>query len=153
MLRERLTQHATRTAMPTDLMLIVRTAQRRYAVRRDDVIEIKLVADVAAMPRDDRGQPYIGFELGPLLDPADHSQLARRRALVVPLRRRKVALLADRIESFQERALVVALPELLGARLSQPWAVGALLLDDEVIVQIDLWAVARSALARSSSDN
>jgi hypothetical protein len=139
--------------MPTNLMLIVRTARRRYAVRRDDVIEIKLVANTAAMPRDERGRPYVGFELGPLLDPADCSELARRRALVVPLRRRKVALLADRVDSFQEHAQVVALPELLGGRLSQPWAVGALVLDGEVIVQIDLWAVARSALAGSSSDN
>jgi hypothetical protein len=139
--------------MPTDLMLIVRTARRRYAVRRDDVIEIKLVADATAMPCDERGQPYLGFELGALLDPGDRSELTRRRALVVPLRRRKVALLADRVDSFQERAQITALPELLAARLGQPWAIGALVLDDEVIVQIDLWAVARSALARSSNDN
>jgi hypothetical protein len=139
--------------MPTDLMLIVRTARRRYAVRRDDVMEIKLVADASAMPRDERGQPYIGFELGMLLDPADRSELRRRRALVVPLRRRKIALLADEVDSFQEYTQTIALPELLGARLSQPWAIGALVLDDEVIVQIDLLAVARSALARSSNGN
>ncbi|HET9223643.1 MAG TPA: chemotaxis protein CheW [Roseiflexaceae bacterium] len=139
--------------MPTDLMLIVRTARRRYAVRRDDVIEIKLVADATAMPRDERGQPYIGFELGMLLDPADRSELRRRRALVVPLRRRKIALLADEVDSFQEYTQTIALPELLGARLSQPWAIGALVLDEEVIVQIDLLAIARSALARSSNGN
>jgi hypothetical protein len=139
--------------MPTNLMLIVRTARHRYAVRRDDIVEIKLVADAAAMPRDERGMPYVGFELGQLLDPADRSDLTRRRALVIPLRRRKVALLADRVETFQEHAQVTALPELLGARLSQPWAIGALVLDDEVIVQIDLRALARSALARSLSDN
>ena len=139
--------------MPTDLMLIVRTARRRYAVRRDDVMEIKLVADATAMPRDERGQPYIGIELGMLLDPADRSELRRRRALVVSLRRRKIALLADEVDSFQEHTHTIALPELLGARLSQPWAIGALVLDDEVIVQIDLLAVARSALARSSNDN
>jgi chemotaxis signal transduction protein len=116
-------------------------------------MEIKLVADVATMPRDERGQPYVGFELGELLDPTDRSELTRRRALVVSLRRRKVALLADRVDSFQEHAPITALPALLGARLSQPWAVGALVLDDEVIVQIDLRAVARSALTRSSNDN
>jgi chemotaxis protein histidine kinase CheA len=140
-------------AMPTDLMLIVRTARRRYAISRDDVMEIKLVTDASVMPTDERGRPYIGIELGPLLDPEDRSDLARRRAVVVPLRRRKVALLADRVESFQERAQVVALPELLRARLTQPWVIGALLLDDEVVVQIDPRAVARSALAQSSSDN
>jgi hypothetical protein len=139
--------------MPIDLMLIVRTARRRYAVRRSDVMEIKLVVDTTAMPCDERGQPYVGFELGLLLDPADRSELTRRRALVVPLRRRKIALLADQVDSFQEHAQTIALPELLGARLSQPWAIGALVLDDEVIVQIDLLAVARSALARSSNGN
>jgi chemotaxis signal transduction protein len=139
--------------MPTDLMLIVRTARRRYAVRRSDVVEIKLVADTTVMPRDERGQPYVGFELGLLLDPADRSELTRRRALVVPLRRRKIALLADQVDSFQEHTQTISLPELLGARLSQPWAIGALVLDDEVIVQIDLLAVARSALARRSNGN
>jgi chemotaxis signal transduction protein len=139
--------------MPTNLMLIVRTARRRYAVRRDDVIEIKLVPDATAMPCDERGQPYVGFELGMLLDPTDRSDLTRRRALVVPLRRRKIALLADRVDSFQEQSQTIQLPALLSARLSQPWAIGALLLDDEVIVQIDLHAVARSALARGSNGN
>jgi hypothetical protein len=139
--------------MPTDLMLIVRTARRRYAVRRDDVMEIKLVVDATAMPHDERGQPYVGFELGMLLDPADRSEMTRRRALVVPLRRRTIALLADRVDSFLEHIQTVALPGLLSARLSQPWAIGALVLDDEVIVQIDLHAIARSALARGSNDN
>ena len=137
--------------MSISLLLIVRTARHRYAIRRDDVMEIKLVNNVTAMPRDERSQPYIGFELGPLLDLADHSAMERRRALVVPLRRRKVALLVDRIDSFEQDAQVMPLPELLGARLNQPWALGALLIDDQVIVQIDLWAVARSALARGSS--
>ena len=139
--------------MTLDLLLIVRTARRRYAVRRTDVAEIRLVADTSTMPRDERGQPYIGVELGPLLDPDDRSDLARRRALVVPLRRRKVALLADLVESFHEHAQVVALPELFSARLSQPWAIGVLLLGDEVIVQLDVRAVARSALARGAGDS
>lgn len=139
--------------MPIDLLLIVRTARRRYAVQRADVAEIRLLADASTMPCDERGQPYIGVELGPLLDPDDRSDLARRRALVVPLRRRKVALLADLVESFHEHAQVVALPELFSARLSQPWAIGVLLLGDEVIVQLDVRAVARSALARGAGDS
>jgi chemotaxis signal transduction protein len=136
-----------------DITLIVQTARHRYAVRRGDLMEIKLVPDASAMPADDRGHPYIGIELGPLIDPDDRSTLTRRRALVVPLRRRMIALLADRIETFQERPQIMALPELIGTQLSQPWAVGALVLDNEVIVQLDLRAVARSVMARSSSDN
>ncbi len=139
--------------MLSDMTLIVRTARHRYAVRRDDVSEIKLVADASAMANDEGGRPYLGIELGPLLDPEDRSSLARRRALVIPLRRRLVALLADRVESFQENAQVVMLPELIGARLREPWVIGALVLDNEVIVQLDLRAVARSALAQRSSDN
>lgn len=139
--------------MMLDLLLIVCTARRRYAVRRTDVAEVRLVANTSTMPRDERGQPYIGVELGPLLDADDRSDLARRRALVVPLRRRKVALLADQVESFHEHAQVVALPELFSARLSQPWAIGVLLLGDEVIVQLDVRAVARSALARGAGDS
>jgi hypothetical protein len=139
--------------MLSDMTLIVRTARHRYAVRRDDVSEIKLVADASAMANGEGGRPYLGIELGPLLDPEDRSSLARRRALVIPLRRRLVALLADRVESFQENAQVVMLPELIGARLREPWAIGALVLDNEVIVQLDLRAVARSALAQRSSDN
>jgi len=139
--------------MLSDMTLIVRTARHRYAVRRDDVSEIKLVADASAMANDEGGRPYLGIELGPLLDPEDRSSLARRRALVIPLRRRLVALLADRVESFQENAQVVMLPELIGARLREPWVIGALVLDNEVIIQLDLRAVARSALAQRSSDN
>jgi hypothetical protein len=138
--------------MLSEMTLIVQTARHRYAVRRDDVSEIKLVADASAMANDEGG-PYLGIELGPLLDPEDRSSLARRRALVIPLRRRLVALLADRVESFQQNAQVVMLPELIGTRLREPWAIGALVLDNEVIVQLDIRAVARSALAQRSSDN
>jgi len=134
--------------MPVDMLLIVHTARHRYAVRRMDVSEIKFVGDSSAMPCDERGRPYIGVELGPLLDPGDHSAGKRRHALVVLLRRRRVALLAERIESFQEQASTVALPDLLRACLEHPWAVGALVIDGEVVVQLDLLAVARSALAQ-----
>jgi chemotaxis signal transduction protein len=139
--------------MPIDLMLIISTNRHRYAIRRDDVLEIRLVPDTSVMPRDEQGRPYLGVELGPLLDPDDYSDTRRRRALVVPLRRRLVALLADSVDSFHEQAIPVPLPQLLGTRLSQPWAIGVLVLADEVIVQLDLRAVARSALAHRSSQN
>ena len=130
-----------------DALLIIKTAHRRYAVQRGDLLEIKLVAsptDLQVGGQFDR--PCVGVELGPLLDPADHSALKRRRALVVPMRRRYVALLVDYIETFLERASSMPLPALLREKLRQPWAVGALLVDDELIVEIDLRAVARSAL-------
>lgn len=132
--------------MSSHLTLIVQTARRRYAVRRDEVQDIKLIAGAGDLPSDDQGRVCVGVELGPLLDPDDRSTLARHRALVVPLRRGLVALLADRVESFHENARIEALPDLLAARLHPPWATGALLLDSELIVQLDLRAVARSAL-------
>lgn len=138
--------------MPDDLLLIVHTARHRYIVRRDDVFEIKLIPSASEMPLDDRGRPYIGVELGQLLDPADCSAAQRRRALVVPLRRRLIAILADQIDALETAAQLQPLPDLLRARLSQPWAIGALQLEQDVIIQIDLRAVARSALAQSSSN-
>jgi chemotaxis signal transduction protein len=137
--------------MPSDMILIVGTARHRYAIRRDDVLEIRLVLDSSAMPQDKRGQPYLGIELGPMLDPQDQSTMKRRRALVIPLRRRLIAFLTDSIDALQEQVTFAPLPELLRTKLKQPWAVGALVLNDEVIVQLDLLAIARSALAKQSS--
>jgi chemotaxis signal transduction protein len=140
--------------MVSHLTLIVQTAQHRYAVRRDDVLDIKLVNGTADLHADDaQGRAYIGIELGPLLDPSDQSSLTRRRALVVPLRRRLVALLADRVESFHEHARIEALPALLAAQLRQPWATGAFVLDSDLIIQLDLRAVAHTALAAQFNEH
>jgi hypothetical protein len=133
--------------MANDVLLVVRTALRRYAVRHDDLFEIKLIADPAELRAGGLfNRPCIGVELGPLLDPSDHSLLTRRRALIVPLRRRYVALLVDYVDTFVERAASVPLPMLLRERLQQPWAIGALALDNDLIVKLDLRAVARSAM-------
>ncbi|HEU5098297.1 MAG TPA: chemotaxis protein CheW [Roseiflexaceae bacterium] len=140
--------------MANNVLLIVRTALRRYAVSRDDLTDVRLVAE----PSDLRAgglfeRACIGVELGSLLDPSDQSTQARRRALIVPLRRRYVALLVDYVDTFIERATHVPLPGLLRQRLGQPWAVGALALDDELIVMLDLRAVARSAMLQHAGEN
>ncbi len=133
--------------MAKDVLLIVRTALCRYAVYHDDLFEVKLIAHPAALRAGGiYNRPCIGVELGPLLDPLDQSTLTRRRALIVPLRRRYVALLVDYVDTFLERAASVPLPTLLRERLQQPWATGALVLDDDLIVKLDLRAVARSAM-------
>jgi hypothetical protein len=140
--------------MPDDILLIVRTALRRYAVRRDDLFDIKLVggpADLLAPGLFERA--CVGVELGPLLDPADQSTRSRHLALIVPLRRRYVALLVDDVDTFVERAASAPLPALLRARLGQPWAVGALAVDDDLILQIDLRAVARSAMLNYAGES
>jgi hypothetical protein len=140
--------------MAATVLMIVKTTLRRYAVRRDDLIDVKM-AQVGDMfhVEGSADRPYIGFELGPLLDPADCSSLKRRRALIVPLRRRYIALMVDYVETFLEQANSIPLPPLLRERLHEPWAVGALVLEDGLVVQLDLRAVARSALLGYSSRN
>lgn len=132
--------------MSSDLLLIFRTAIRRYAARRGDVQDIKLMSRIDLQAADEHGKPYLGVELGRMFDPSDCSLLARRCALIVPMRRRRVALLVDRVDSFEESIRPIPLPPLLATRLCQPWAVGALVLENEVIVELDLRAIARSAL-------
>jgi hypothetical protein len=133
--------------MPNDMLLIVKTAARRYAVRRDDVFEIRMVETTAALETGAPGAwPVVGVELGPLIDPDDRSRLARRRGLLVPLRRRYVALLVDDVETFLERSECAPLPALLRERLRLPWAIGALAQDDDLILLLDVRAIARSVL-------
>jgi hypothetical protein len=140
--------------MTNDILLIIRTALRRYAVRREDLLDVKLVVSAADLQAGGLFErPCIGVELGPLLDPADRSAQIRRRALIVPLRRRYIALLVDYVETFLERTGSVPLPALMRAQLRQPWATGALVLDDELVVQLDLRAVARSAMLDHSGKN
>src|SRR3954453_7150625 len=140
--------------MASDVLLVVRTALSRYAVRHDDLFEVKLIADPAELRAGGLfNRPCIGVELGPLLDPSDQSMLTRRRALIVPLRRRYVALLVDYVDTFLERAASVPLPALLRERLRQPWAIGALVVDDDLIVKLDLRAVARSAMLNYTGEN
>jgi len=133
--------------MASNVLLIVRTALCRYAVHHDDLSEVKLIADPAELRASGLyNRPCLGIELGPLLDPSDQSMLMRRCALIVPLRRRYVALLVDYVDTFLEHAASVPMPALLRERLLQPWAVGALALDDGLIIRLDLRAVARSAM-------
>ncbi|MEO7910576.1 MAG: chemotaxis protein CheW [Roseiflexaceae bacterium] len=140
--------------MARDMLLIVRTALCRYAVHHDDLFEVKLIADSAELQASGLyNRPCLGVELGPLLDPSDQSTLTRRRALIVPLRRRYVALLVDYVDAFLEHAASVPLPTLLRERLQQPWVTGALALDDELIVKLDLRAVARSAMLSNPAES
>ncbi len=129
------------------MLIIIRTTRRRYAVRHDDVAALRVVARAEDLHRQDvAGRPYVGVELGPLLDPADRSDAERRHALIVPLRRRNVALLVDAVDTLIEHAAPQPLPSLLRDRLRPPWAIGAVLINDQLVVQLDIREVARSAL-------
>lgn len=132
-------------------LLIMRTARHRYATLHSDIAEMRLVFDPAALEAEGAfDRPCMNVELGPLLDPADHSRQRRRHALFIPLRRRYVALLVDSVETFLEQSDASPLPALLHEQLGQPWAIGALCYEDQPVVQIDLRAVARSAMLQLS---
>ncbi len=132
-------------------ILIASTAQHRYAFSRGDVMSIRLSGAGGGLAGlDERGQPFISVELGPLLAADDRSTLPRQRALVVAMRRRSIALLVDQIDQAPADARVLPLPDLLRARLTQPWATGVVVYEDTLVVQIDLRAIVRSVLASPS---
>lgn len=137
--------------MPHSTMLLAQTARRRYAIRRDDVLSIELIGEEGPSQHfDARGNAYIGLELGTLIDSSDCSTQRRRRALLVSLRRRIIALLVDHVE-LVETETPVALPPLLAGCMQQPWSVAALMIEDDLIVQLDIRALARSALLQTAT--
>lgn len=124
-----------------ELLLLVRTARRRYAILRDDVFGIH------ALPSDAASDPaLLLIDLGALFDPLDRSEQTRQHGLFVPLRRKQVVFLVEQIDLVEQPPHLMPLPPLLHARLSQPWALGAMMFDDEPVIQLDLRAVARSML-------
>lgn len=128
--------------MADPTLLLVQTAHHKYAIRNDDVYAIRAVNTKIAPTAQER---YI--ELGPLFDPADISDTSRRHAMLVPLRRKLLLFLVDRIDQFEAQPTVSALPKLIADHLHQPLAIGVVPLDDHMIVLLDLRAIARSVLS------
>ena len=137
--------------MSASALIILRTAQHRYAARHSDLAELRQVRDAAVLETVGGDRPCVCVELGAFLDPADISTQTRRHALLIPLRRRYVALLVDAVEAFLEYDRSEPLPGLLQQHLTQPWAVGVLNYNDIPIVQLDVRAIARSVLLQHSS--
>jgi hypothetical protein len=130
-----------------EMLLIVRTAQHRYIVRREDVATLRaMTRGGSGDGREDADPSVIAVELGPLIDSSDVSTAQRRHALIIPLRRRNIALLVDAVDTIVDHADVQPLPQLLRERLHEPWATGVLLIDDQPVVQLDVRAIARSIL-------
>ncbi|HMP39981.1 MAG TPA: hypothetical protein PKA05_06335 [Roseiflexaceae bacterium] len=129
--------------MPAETLLLVRTGHRRYACRYSDLHEIRAVAHTDDLLQ---SQTTLPVELGVLLDPADHSAQMRRHALLVPLRRRMIALLVDTVETFIEAADLLPLPPLIMRHLQQPWAIGVIIDTTAPVVVLDARAIARSIL-------
>lgn len=131
------------------LLLTVITSRHRYIVRRDQFIELRLVTSSADLERpDERGKSIISGELAPLLDPLDVSQTSHRHAMVVPTRRRGIALLVDRIEDIHTATVddVQRLPSLFARRLERPWFLGVVVEDQEPRLVLDLRQIAQDVL-------
>jgi hypothetical protein len=136
------------------LLLTVITKNHRYIVRRDQMIELRLVTTEADLKRpDERGKPIISGELSLLLDPDDPPTHSRRHAIIVPTRRRSVALLVDRVEDVQAttEGMIQKLPEVFKRRLERPWFLGVMVQEDTPILVLDLRQVAQDMLFTQSS--
>jgi chemotaxis signal transduction protein len=136
------------------MLVIVHTATRRYAIRRDDLTAMQVVAsaqDLAGLSSVER--PAIAVDLGSLLDPADQSNPGRKHGLVVPLRRRPIVFLVERVEQAIEQPTIQQLPALIKACLHDMWAIGVLDFEDHLLILLDLRAIARSIMAQRAAAN
>jgi hypothetical protein len=131
------------------LLIVVYTAIRSYAVKREDVTQMRALStpeDLASLGTAER--PPIPIDLGTLLDPNDRSTALRRHGLVVPLRRRPIVFYVDRIDTAIEQAVIQPLPPMLAGHLRDSWSAGVLDHAGKLMIVIDLRAVARSVLAQ-----
>ena len=105
------------------ILVIVRTALRQYAIRRGDLANMLPVhthADIVALGN--AQHPAVPVELGEWFDRADRSAPGRRHALVVPLRRRPIVFLVERIEQALENPQVHPVPAFIAHHLREEWA-------------------------------
>jgi hypothetical protein len=121
------------------MLLTLHTTLHRVAVQHHPDFELRQVAANGSLLRaDERGRPLLRAELGVLLDPRDQPAAARQHALIVPLRRRSVALLFQRVGALHEvHTAVAALPPLLARRLRHSWVLGVSLLEDVPTLVLD----------------
>jgi chemotaxis signal transduction protein len=136
------------------MLVIIRTATRRYAIRRDDLTAMQVITsaqDLEGLSTVER--PAIAVDLGALLDPADQSADGRKHGLVVPLRRRPIVFLVERVEQAIEQPIIQQLPALIHACLRERWAVGVLNFEDHLLILLDLRAIARSIMAQRAAAN
>ena len=100
-------------------------------------------SDIAALQTVDGWSPYI-FDLGALLDPCDQMTRRRGAGLVTPLRRKQLVFVVERIDLLEHAPPQSPLPGLLAPQLTQPWASGAREIAGQLVIQLDLRAVART---------
>jgi chemotaxis signal transduction protein len=128
------------------LLLTVQTVLHRYVVYRDQILELRIVDNIAELEQiDSRGRPMINRALGGLLDPRDTLNAKRCHALIVQLRRRSVALLVERVadlHTIEMPNLIQPLAPLIVQRLDHPWFLGAMVHNEEPLLVLDLRQIA-----------
>jgi hypothetical protein len=135
------------------MLLTLQTRLHRYVAQSEPSFQLRIVPSVAGLPeRGPDGRPLVAAELGPQLDCDDSSDHARRHALQVPLRRRSVLLLFDNAtELSTEGAQLLPLPPLLAGRLRHLWVRGVCAIGDDLLLVLDLRALAMHAAAGAAS--
>lgn len=134
------------------LILTFQTCQQRYALRHHQEIELRYVSARDVLnDTDSRGRPLLSADLCTLLDPADREVWLRRCALVVPLRRRSVALRCNALNELNDvvETSFKPLPPLLVQRLPHTWFSGLYLQDAEPMLLLDLRQIAMHILRQS----
>lgn len=120
------------------------------ARRRGDAPRLQLAHRTRA--GGERGSSFACSRVGTASRSCRCQRQAATPCLIVPLRRRTIALLVDAVDNLVDHAIVQPLPPLLRDRLREPWATGVLLIDEQPVVQLDVRAIARSILLRRTRD-
>lgn len=153
------------------LLLMVSTHLHRYAVRRDHIRELRMVASEtgslakppshsehrgpdehrdpeSSHPEELSSQVVMCCELAPLLDPNDASMSRRRHALIVASEQGGVVFLVERVEEMyhEHRVTWRPLPALIAKRLARAWFLGVVLVDETVLLVLDLRQMARDVV-------
>lgn len=137
--------------MQANLLLTIRTALHRYVVHRTQVSQLLIIHSPADLEQvEEQGPALVSDELGHLLDPRDVLHHSHCHAIVVPLRRRRVALLVERVEDIRMNKEtpeeILPLPRLLAATLAHPWYLGVVVRDDTPLLVLDMRQIARHLL-------
>lgn len=138
-----------------DLLVMIQTAGQRYLVRRDQFIELRLISWAGDLERPDpRGKALLACDLANLFNLAETNEYARRHALIVPTRRRGLALLVDRADDLTDSRImtILPLPKLLARRLARPWFLGVALEGETPLLLLDLRQIAQDAMLTTAAE-
>jgi chemotaxis signal transduction protein len=126
--------------MPSPSLLIeLRVGGQPFFAPHEHVAQLALL-ELNTPAYDQRGSPLLVRSLAGLVAPMTGG--AARQALIVRLRRRTVALLAERVERLAESVTVQPLPALLARHLERPWVLGAVTADEAPVLVLDLRRIA-----------